>query len=62
MVSHITEELGLYKNRMLRPRIVEETNEDRINQLAQLGKLRNSGVLTQEEFEEAKGKILKDIV
>ncbi|WP_288479287.1 PH domain-containing protein [uncultured Clostridium sp.] len=62
MVSHITEELELYKNRMLRTRIVEETNEDRINQLAKLGKLRDAGVLTQEEFEEAKGKILKDIV
>lgn len=62
MVSYITEELELYKNKMARPRMVEETNEDRINQLAKLGKLRDLGVLTQEEFEEAKRKILKEIV
>ena len=62
MVRYITEELELYKDKMLRPRIVEETNEDRINQLAKLGKLRDAGVLTQEEFEETKRKILKDIV
>lgn len=62
MVRYITEELELYKDKMLRPRIVEETNEDRINQLAKLGKLRDAGVLTQEEFEETKRKILKGIV